>query len=443
MDSRVKRRAILFSMCAVVLIVGVTFLGNASTLRRYLPDWMKGGKPPAVDSAENRAETESEPGSGSESAGGFVTDGFAGADPALQMGSDLRAFLNDATFFDKELSSYEKELLDGKRLSFVTVSVERDLRVQIRDSAGDLATGVPFVIHLKEQGNYVDQDKDGVIYVNGLDAGEYEMTLTEAGEFEPPKPIVVSVRDQVEHAAIADIKLLMRTEEDLQAQEDAEGRGEAADGDETESFEVRNVGEEGQMGIDVSKQNGEIDWDRVKSSGIDFAIIRCGYRGYVTGELVEDPYFEKNMRGALAAGLKVGAYFSTQATTEVEAVEEASMAIALSREYKLAYPIFASSGSAGGNGRADSLGMEARTKLCQAFCETVEDAGVAGGIRGSRTWFRTKLRMDMLSEHIIWLAEYREKPVYAGNYHFWQYTGSGSVDGVEGSVGLNIGYLAY
>lgn len=439
MDSRVKWRAILLSLGAVSLIVGVTFLGNASSLRRYLPSWMKRGMPPAAGAPKDETGTVSE----ANGAGGFVEDGFAGADPALQMGSDLRAFLKDATFFDKELSSYEMEMLDGKRLSFVTVSVERDLRVQIRDGAGDLVVGEPFVIHLKDQGNYVDQDKDGVIYVNGLNAGEYEMTLTEAGEFEPPNPTVVSVRDQVEHAAIADIELLMRTEEDLETQEDSEGRGEDADGDETEVFDVRNVGEEGQMGVDVSKRNGEIDWDKVRNAGIEFALIRCGYRGYVTGALVEDPYFAKNMRGALAAGLKVGAYFATQAMTEVEAVEEASMALALCREYKLAYPIFAASGSAGGSGRADGLGMEARTKLFQAFCETVEDAGYAGGIRGSRTWFRTKLRMDMLTEHAIWLAEYREKPVYAGNYHFWQYTASGGVDGIEGIVGLDIGYLAY
>ena len=119
------------------------------------------------------------------------------------------------------------------------------------------------------------------------------------------------------------------------------------------------------------------------------------------------------------------------------------MALALSREYKLTYPIFIDSESAGGEGRADLLDMETRTKICQVFCETVEDAGYTGGVYGGRMWFRTKLRMDMLTEQIIWLAEYRKEPIYGGSYHFWKYTSSGSVDGIEGTVGLDIGYLAY
>ena len=158
---------------------------------------------------------------------------------------------------------------------------------------------------------------------------------------------------------------------------------------------------------------------------------------------MEDPYFRENMQGALNAGLKVGVYFFTQATNEVEAVEEASMAIALCRDYRVTYPVFIDTEGAGGNGRADGLDVETRTKVCQAFCQTVEDAGYTGGIYGSRNWFRTRLRMDALEDHVIWLAEYRENPVYAGNYHFWQYTSSGNVDGIEGRVDLDISYLAY
>ena len=92
------------------------------------------------------------------------------------------------------------------------------------------------------------------------------------------------------------------------------------------------------LGIDVSKWQKEIDWDKVKNEGVDFAIIRCGYRGSVTGSLVEDPYFEQNIKGARAAGIKVGVYFFTQAVNEVEAVEEASMVISLVRDYEAAVP---------------------------------------------------------------------------------------------------------
>lgn len=444
MDSKIKRRAILISVGAILLVVFVTLFGNASILKRYLPERedTENAAPSEIDLLVKETEEES----AGEDAGSYAKEGFAGSDPALQIGDDLRAFLRDGTFFDKELSSYEKKMLapDEKSLSLVTTSVEKDLRIQILDGMGNIVTGIPFVLNLKEQGNYIDQDKDGVIYISGLSAGEYEVTLTEAEEFELPKPTVVSVRDKVAYAAIPDITLLMKTEADIRAsEEDTEEKGAEEDADDTEIVDVRDTGDEAQMGIDVSKWNGEIDWDRVQNAGIDFAIIRCGYRGSSTGTLVVDPYFTQNIQGALAAGLKVGVYFFTQATNEVEAVEEASMALALCRDYKITYPIFIDSEGAGGNGRADGLDMETRTKVCQAFCETVEDAGYASGIYGNRTWFRTKLRMDALSDHLIWLAEYREKPIYGGNYHFWQYTSSGNVDGIEGRVDLDISYLAY
>lgn len=447
MDSKIKRRAILVSAGMILLVLVVTFLGNTSRIeslvKRYLAgEEQESGTPSEIDPLAEATEEESE----AKDQGSYAKEGFAGSDPALQTGDDLRAFLKDATFFDKELSSYEKRLLEEnqKSLTFVTTSVERDLRIQILDGAGNVVTGVPFVVNLKDQGSYIDQDKDGIVYISSLSAGDYEVTLTEAGDFETPKPTVVSVRDKVEYTAIPDITLLMKTEAEIIAEEeDTEEKDALADADDTEIVDIRELGEEGQMGIDVSKWNGEIDWDRVQNAGITYAIIRCGYRGSSTGALVEDPYFRQNMQGALAAGLKVGVYFFTQATNEVEAVEEASMALALCEGYKITYPIFIDTEGAGGNGRADGLDMETRTRVCQAFCETVEDAGYSGGVYGSRNWFRTKLRMDGLTDHIIWLAEYRETPVYGGNYHFWQYTSSGNVDGIEGRVDLDISYLAY
>ena len=444
MGSKIKKRAILISVLMVLLVVMATLFGNISKIKKRLP---------TPDETKNEAQSEIDPlvektdeEETTEPMGNYAKDGFAGSDQTLQMGSDLRAFLRDVTFFDRELSSYEKKLLEinEKNLCIVTTSVERDLRVQILDGKGNVVTGVPFVVNLKEQGSYKDQDKDGVVYISGLSAGEYEVTLTEVAGFETPKPTIVSVRDKVEYTAIPDITLLMKTEAEIIAEEEDTAQKDALmDADETEVVDLRELGEEGQMGIDVSKWNGEIDWDRVQNAGIKYAIIRCGYRGSSTGALVEDPYFKQNIRGAIAAGLKVGVYFFTQAVNEVEAVEEASMALALCEGYKVTYPIFIDTEGAGGNGRADGLDMETRTKVCQAFCKTVEDSRYAGGVYGSRNWFRTKLRMDDLKEHIIWLAEYRESPLYGGNYHFWQYTSSGSVDGIEGRVDLDIGYLAY
>lgn len=448
MDSRIKKRAILISAGMILLVVAVAVLGNLSRLKSRFSEKeeteSESEAPSQIDSLTG--EESAEEGEDAEDAEIYAKEGFAGSDPSLQVGDDLRAFMREDTFFDKELTSYEKKLLEAneKALYFVTTSVEQDLRIQILDSSGAVVTGVPFVINLKDKGSYKDQDKDGIIYISGLNAGEYEVTLSEVSDYEVPKPTLVSVKDKVEYTAIPDITLLMKTEADIIAEEeDTEYKDALEDADDTEIVDIRDLGGEGQMGIDVSKWNGSIDWDRVRNAGITYAIIRCGYRGSSTGALVEDPYFRENMQGALNAGLKVGVYFFTQATNEVEAVEEASMAIALCRDYRVTYPVFIDTEGAGGNGRADGLDMETRTKVCQAFCQTVEDAGYTGGIYGSRNWFRTRLRMDAVADHVIWLAEYREKPVYAGNYHFWQYTSSGNVDGIEGRVDLDISYLAY
>ena len=193
-------------------------------------------------------------------------------------------------------------------------------------------------------------------------------------------------------------------------------------------------------GIDVSKWNGEIDWDKVKNAGVEFAIIRAGYRGSVTGSLVVDPCFETNIRGAAASGMPVGVYFFTQAINEVEAVEEASAVIRLIQDYSIDYPVFIDTEGAGGNGRADGLDVETRTLICEAFCRTIENAGYRAGVYGSRNWYNNRLQADRLEQYTIWLAEYRSVPLYQGYYQMWQYTSKGKVDGISGNVDLNISY---
>jgi GH25 family lysozyme M1 (1,4-beta-N-acetylmuramidase) len=196
-----------------------------------------------------------------------------------------------------------------------------------------------------------------------------------------------------------------------------------------------------QLGIDVSKWNGDIDWDVVKAEGVDFAIIRCGYRGSSSGWLIEDPYFYKNLQGAKKAGVKVGIYFFTQATNAVEAVEEASAALALIGDIDIDYPIFIDTEGAGGNGRADNLDVDTRTTVVNAFCKTIQDSGLEAGIYASRNWYLNNLNTDELGGYNIWLAEYRQTPLYEGKYDMWQYTSSGSVSGIEGRVDLNVSYL--
>ncbi len=198
----------------------------------------------------------------------------------------------------------------------------------------------------------------------------------------------------------------------------------------------------GVLGIDVSKWQGTIDWNAVKSSGISFVIIRCGYRGSATGVLVQDPKFEANIKGATKAGLKVGLYFFSQAVSEKEAVEEASMAIALAKDYKISYPIFIDTEWTSG-GRANSISKETRTAVCKAFCETIKSAGYTPGVYACKSWYQDSLNVSTLNGYKIWLAQYASQPTYSNRYDMWQYTDKGKVNGISTSVDMNISYLGY
>lgn len=191
-------------------------------------------------------------------------------------------------------------------------------------------------------------------------------------------------------------------------------------------------------GIDVSKWNKNIDWKAVANAGIDFAIIRVGYRGSSTGVLVEDPYFRQNIKGATQNGIEVGVYFFSQAITEAEAVEEASMAISSVSGYHLSYPIFIDTESSGG--RADALNKSDRTKIVNAFCKTVANAGYKPGVYSGKYWYMNKLNASELEHYTIWVAQYNTVCNYPGKYDIWQYTSTGKVPGISGNVDLNIDY---
>lgn len=198
----------------------------------------------------------------------------------------------------------------------------------------------------------------------------------------------------------------------------------------------------GSMGIDVSKWNGSIDWNAVRNSGVSYVIIRCGYRGSSTGALIEDPKFVSNIKGAKAAGLKVGVYFFTQAVNEVEAVEEASMVLNLVKGYGLNYPVFLDVEASGGRG--DSINASTRTAVCKAFCATIQNSGYSAGIYANKTWLTSYINTGSLTGYKIWLAQYAAAPSYtATRYDMWQYSSKGRVSGISGNVDMNISYLNY
>lgn len=417
MDSKLRRLTILAAVSVLILVTIIVFYLNQDTE----------GK--SNNNSQIKQESEMP----------AATTDQATND---QVGNNLKGFLSDPTFFDQEENSVLSAAKSKKTtLSLIMTSVEKDIRIQVVNGFGELVSGESFYAEIDGQGQYKDLDKDGIIYVGGLNAGEYFVSLQPCeGYTVPTTASRIQVKDRVEYLAINDISLLIKTEDEIDAEkEDTQQNQAIEDSDNTVINSIRSF-DNAKVGIDVSKWNGEIDWDKVKNAGIEFAIIRVGYRGSRSGSLVEDPFFEQNLKGAKRAGLDVGLYFFSQAVTDVEAVEEASAVLELLGENSISLPVFIDSESAGGNGRADGLEADIRTEICEAFCRTIENAGLQSGIYASRNWFNNNLYTAKLDKYTIWLAEYRKVPLYQGYYNLWQYTSKGKIDGIDGNVDLDILY---
>lgn len=195
------------------------------------------------------------------------------------------------------------------------------------------------------------------------------------------------------------------------------------------------------MGIDVSEfQGGDIDWKQVKDSGIEFVIVRVGYRAYgESGELVKDAMFEQNIEGALEAGLEVGVYFFSQAITPGEAVEEAEFVLDLIRPYKITGPVVYDTEEIKGDAaRTDGNTRQEFTNYCKVFCDTVEHAGYDSMIYANMKWMAFTLDMEELTDYDFWYADYHELPQNPYDYAIWQYSETGAVPGINANVDLNI-----
>ena len=195
------------------------------------------------------------------------------------------------------------------------------------------------------------------------------------------------------------------------------------------------------LGIDVSYAQGVIDWNKVANAGIKFAIIRAAFRGYGTGRIVADEWFERNIKGATAAGIKVGVYFFSQAINETEGAEEADYIINQIRHYKVTLPVvidteYVSDSRARGN----SISKTTRTAAVKAFCERSLQRGYTPMIYASTSWLNNQLDMSKLSKYKVWVAQYYNRVTYTGKYQCWQYTSSGHVDGINTKVDMNYWY---
>ena len=200
--------------------------------------------------------------------------------------------------------------------------------------------------------------------------------------------------------------------------------------------------------IDISKYQGNIDFNKVKDDGIKGVIIRLGYRGYgKAGNMVVDPWFKTFTNGCINAGLPYGFYLFSQATNRDEGIEEAKFVIELIKKYgyKPEFPIYIDTENSSGypNGRADGISNADRTAAVKGFCGYVEQQNFYAGIYASTNWFNSKLDMSELTMYDLWCAHYATKCTCKYKYGMWQYTSSGSVKGINGRVDMNNCYNDY
>lgn len=211
----------------------------------------------------------------------------------------------------------------------------------------------------------------------------------------------------------------------------ADGEKMAYEGD--DSYDYR-------LGVDVSFYQGDIDWEKVKAAGYDFAIIRLGYRGYgEEGNIHLDEKYESNIKNAAAAGLDVGVYFFAQAVNEKEALEEARFVLEHLKDYELELPVvYDPEYITGDESRTQDVSGEQFTKNAKAFCKKIEDGGYDAMIYSNMLWEAYEFDLAELADYPVWYADYRKAPQTPYHFRFWQYTDSGQVDGIQGNVDLNI-----
>ena len=196
------------------------------------------------------------------------------------------------------------------------------------------------------------------------------------------------------------------------------------------------------IGVDVSAHQGEIEWDKVAAAGVEFAMIRVGYRGYTAGDIYQDAYFQKNITGALDAGLDVGIYFFSQATSIGEAREEALQTLEWIRDYEITYPIvFDWERISNSDSRTRDTTGATITACARTFCNLIEDAGYTAMTYGSPSKVGKDLDLTELTDYAFWLAHYTadwQPTSFQYFFDMWQYSSQGYVDGISGRVDLNI-----
>ena len=188
-------------------------------------------------------------------------------------------------------------------------------------------------------------------------------------------------------------------------------------------------------GVDVSDHQGQIDWNAVRKSGIEFAMIRVGYRGSTEGHINKDTRFNENIRGAGRAGIKTGVYFFSQAKNKAEAIEEAKFVVRQIRRKDVTYPV---AFDMEWGKRITGLTIRDRTEITDAFCSVIQKNGFTPMVYGSVSWLYTSIDLKYLTKYQNWVASYAAEPDFIYHYRMWQYAEKGHVNGISTPADLNI-----
>lgn len=191
------------------------------------------------------------------------------------------------------------------------------------------------------------------------------------------------------------------------------------------------------LGVDVSSHQEEIDWQKVKDDGVEFAIIQLGYRGYTEGEVYLDKRYKENLSGAKSVGLKVGVYFFSQALSLSEAEQEAEFVLQALNGEKLDFPVFYDWEEVRG-GRTDGKLTSVITDYARAFCDKVSAGGYETGVYFNQLYGYLYLRLEELSDVMFWVAEYREALSFSYDTAMWQFTSAGNVNGIATRADVNL-----
>ncbi len=304
----------------------------------------------------------------------------------------------------------------------------------------------------------------GIFAYNKLEKKETQVTSANSKKLALEEEIVPAIKEEVIHVSqdnSIDESLLDNNEENeleiggkkmavpkskvapVNSAEDPENNkqkgGDVVNQDQVNSM-FENVGTKS-FGIDVSAHQGKINWSAVRAAGVDFAMIRCGFRGYGTGAICEDAYFKTNVAGATANGIKVGIYFYSAAVNENEAVEEAVWVISKIKTYRITYPVVYDFEDYQRHRCANVDGAQA-TRNANTFLNLVKQAGYEPMMYANKSDLTSRISRGAFSCK-MWLAHYTTQTDYSGSYQMWQYTSKGSVSGISGYVDMDIAYFSY